>query len=576
MINYLNCAFYLYLKKIFSLEKNIINLNKIHDDLIEKIVNQQILNNNFLSNYYIENNKYPFDYKPIINLGKYDILKIYNAYSSNPKYLLASINNNNVLNLKPTFDDIPVSKINIDFELQNLFNFDFLNNILEHKKILDPIKTSLNESFLFKQFDNVVFNTTKNISFSVNYAIYQYISVNLNFLLKTQEKIQPIINSYTDSVNYRHQQSFNRYLNDHINDISNNLAKFILFYIYNITSPAGSFLSEIEKVIQDWILNNFKKIYNEYLKNQENLFLNNSSNIIYVLYNKLAEICTEDLCNSTVADQMENIVNKNTNDILFQNEINKYNSLIEKITPNNFKQYLYLVFYYNKTPLKFLNILQLILDTYTNNEIITSEKSNYTEDEIISYFNLLYGSKSKYNTDGLNFDFIHDTLINIINKDLINSILIDDYVISYGFRSNMLYYTDNFLNNFKEYDNSIDDLLNNIFIYLQSSVNISYEEDYFKNKDLLKLFFKSYLHKDILNGKIFLDIENEMYEIFDIYTSNLSQITIDSDKMRNRVIQLLNSNISKIHYFYESILKTSILKYLHDTNIVYYLNNNIK
>lgn len=576
MINYLNCAFYLYLKKIFSLEKNIINLNKIHDDLIEKIVNQQILNNNFLSNYYIENNKYPFDYKPIINLGKYDILKIYNAYSSNPKYLLASINNNNVLNLKPTFDDIPVSKINIDFELQNLFNFDFLNNILEHKKILDPIKTSLNESFLFKQFDNVVFNTTKNISFSVNYAIYQYISVNLNFLLKTQEKIQPIINSYTDSVNYRHQQSFNKYLNDHINNISNNLAKFILFYIYNITSPAGSFLSEIEKVIQDWILNNFKKIYNEYLKNQENLFLNNSSNIIYVLYNKLAEICTEDLCNSTAADQMENIVNKNTNDILFQNEINKYNSLIEKITSNNFKQYLYLVFYYNKTPLKFLNILQLILDTYTNNEIITSEKSNYTEDEIISYFNLLYGSKSKYNTDGLNFDFIHDTLINIINKDLINSILIDDYVISYGFRSNMLYYTDNFLNNFKEYDNSIDDLLNNIFIYLQSSVNISYEEDYFKNKDLLKLFFKSYLHKDILNGKIFLDIENEMYEIFDIYTSNLSQITIDSDKMRNRVIQLLNSNISKIHYFYESILKTSILKYLHDTNIVYYLNNNIK
>lgn len=576
MINYLNCAFYLYLKKIFSLEKNIINLNKIHDDLIEKIVNQQILNNNFLSNYDDTQNKYPFDYKPIINLGKYDILKIYNAYSSNPKYLLASINNNNILNLKPTFDDIPVSKINIDFELQNLFNFDFLNNILEHKKILDPIKTSLNESFLFKQFDNVVFNTTKNISFSVNYAIYQYISVNLNFLLKTQEKIQPIINSYTDSVNYRHQQSFNKYLNDHINDISNNLAKFILFYIYNITSPAGSFLSEIEKVIQDWILNNFKKIYNEYLKNQENLFLNNSSNIIYVLYNKLAEICTEDLCNSTAADQMENIVNKNTNDILFQNEINKYNSLIEKITPNNFKQYLYLVFYYNKTPLKFLNILQLILDTYTNNEIITSEKSNYTEDEIISYFNLLYGSKSKYNTDGLNFDFIHDTLINIINKDLINSILIDDYVISYGFRSNMLYYTDNFLNNFKEYDNSIDDLLNNIFIYLQSSVNISYEEDYFKNKDLLKLFFKSYLHKDILNGKIFLDIENEMYEIFDIYTSNLSQITIDSDKMRNRVIQLLNSNISKIHYFYESILKTSILKYLHDTNIVYYLNNNIK
>lgn len=576
MINYLNCAFYLYLKKIFSLEKNIINLNKIHDDLIEKIVNQQILNNNFLSNYYIENNKYPFDYKPIINLGKYDILKIYNAYSSNPKYLLASINNNNILNLKPTFDDIPVSKINIDFELQNLFNFDFLNNILEHKKILDPIKTSLNESFLFKQFDNVVFNTTKNISFSVNYAIYQYISVNLNFLLKTQEKIQPIINSYTDSVNYRHQQSFNKYLNDHINDISNNLAKFILFYIYNITSPAGSFLSKIEKVIQDWILNNFKKIYNEYLKNQENLFLNNSSNIIYVLYNKLAEICTEDLCNSTAADQMENIVNKNTNDILFQNEINKYNSLIEKITPNNFKQYLYLVFYYNKTPLKFLNILQLILDTYTNNEIITSEKSNYTEDEIISYFNLLYGSKSKYNTDGLNFDFIHDTLINIINKDLINSILIDDYVISYGFRSNMLYYTDNFLNNFKEYDNSIDDLLNNIFIYLQSSVNISYEEDYFKNKDLLKLFFKSYLHKDILNGKIFLDIENEMYEIFDIYTSNLSQITIDSDKMRNRVIQLLNGNISKIHYFYESILKTSVLKYLHDTNIVYYLNTNIK
>lgn len=576
MINYLNCVFYLYLKKIFSFEKNINKIINNHINILEEIVNKHIIDYNFLDNYDDTQNKYPYDYKSIINLGKYDILKIYNAYSSNPKYLLASINSENILNLKLIFDNIPTSKINTDLEIQNLFTLNFLDNILENKKILDPIKNNSNESFLFKLFDNTPFNTTKNISFNVNYAIYQYISANLNFLLKTQEKIQPIINSYTDSVNYRHQQSFNKYLNDNIDKISNDLSKFILYYVYKITSPAGSFLNEINDVIKKWILNDFKKLFNDYLKKQENLFLNNSSNIIYILYNKLSEICTEDICNSTDADNINNIVNKNTNDLFCETELKKYNFLINKITPSNFKQYLYLVFYYNKTPLKFLNILQLILETYVNNEIITSEKSNYTEDEIISYFNLLYGTNNRSGSSGLNFDFINDTLTNIINKDLLNSVLIDDYVISYGFRSNMLYYIDNFLNNFIEYDNIIDNLLNNIFIYLQSSVNISYEEDYFKNKDLLKLFFKAYLHNDILNGKIFLDVEYEMYEIFDIYTSNMEPITIDEDKMRKRAIQLLNGNISKIHYFYESILKTSVLKYLHDTNIVYYLNTNIK
>lgn len=576
MINYLNCAFYLYLKKIFSFEKNINKIINNHINILEEIVNKHIIDYNFLDNYDDTQNKYPYDYKSIINLGKYDILKIYNAYSSNPKYLLASINSENILNLKLIFDNIPTSKINTDLEIQNLFTLNFLDNILENKKILDPIKNNSNESFLFKLFDNTPFNTTKNISFNVNYAIYQYISANLNFLLKIQEKIQPIINSYTDSVNYRHQQSFNKYLNDNIDKISNDLSKFILYYVYKITSPAGSFLNEINDVIKKWILNDFKKIFNDYLKKQENLFLNNSSNIIYILYNKLSEVCTEDICNSTDADNINNIVNKNTNDLFCETELKKYNFLINKITPSNFKQYLYLVFYYNKTPLKFLNILQLILETYVNNEIITSEKSNYTEDEIISYFNLLYGTNNRSGSSGLNFDFINDTLTNIINKDLLNSVLIDDYVISYGFRSNMLYYIDNFLNNFIEYDNIIDNLLNNIFIYLQSSVNISYEEDYFKNKDLLKLFFKAYLHNDILNGKIFLDVEYEMYEIFDIYTSNMEPITIDEDKMRKRAIQLLNGNISKIHYFYESILKTSVLKYLHDTNIVYYLNTNIK
>lgn len=576
MINYLNCAFYLYLKKIFSFEKNINKIINNHINILEEIVNKHIIDYNFLDNYDDTQNKYPYDYKSIINLGKYDILKIYNAYSSNPKYLLASINSENILNLKLIFDNIPTSKINTDLEIQNLFTLNFLDNILENKKILDPIKNNSNESFLFKLFDNTPFNTTKNISFNVNYAIYQYISANLNFLLKIQEKIQPIINSYTDSINYRHQQSFNKYLNDNIDKISNDLSKFILYYVYKITSPAGSFLNEINDVIKKWILNDFKKLFNDYLKKQENLFLNNSSNIIYILYNKLSEICTEDICNSTDADNINNIVNKNTNDLFCETELKKYNFLINKITPSNFKQYLYLVFYYNKTPLKFLNILQLILETYVNNEIITSEKSNYTEDEIISYFNLLYGTNNRSGSSGLNFDFINDTLTNIINKDLLNSVLIDDYVISYGFRSNMLYYIDNFLNNFIEYDNIIDNLLNNIFIYLQSSVNISYEEDYFKNKDLLKLFFKAYLHNDILNGKIFLDVEYEMYEIFDIYTSNMEPITIDEDKMRKRAIQLLNGNISKIHYFYESILKTSVLKYLHDTNIVYYLNTNIK
>ena len=138
----------------------------------------------------------------------------------------------------------------------------------------------------------------------------------------------------------------------------------------------------------------------------------------------------------------------------------------------------------------------------------------------------------------------------------------------------MAYYIDTFFESTNYYE-VINGILDDVFKYLKNDLQISYKYDYYENRLLIELFLRSLLRRDILNGKMFVDRENELFELFDIYLNNFTIRELNVDQMLQRTNQYVSSNLEKINAFFENILFTALIKTMYDNHIAYYLNTNI-
>ena len=573
MNSLLNFSFYLYLKSLFNFELNLNNKIKSFKNIINQIDEKKYLDFNFLE-YIDDYPKYPEGFRPIINLNKYNILEIYNAYSSSNEFLMASINNSNILNFKLNLDKIPNTNINNDVQIQNIFFEDIYNENLEFNKVIDPIRSTDRYSYIYKMFGYDVPSSEKQTSFYVAYSIYLLLHVNMKSIFNMYNIIQPMAMPYVDVRNISYQKSFEKYINENVDNLSSDIAEFIMSYIYKISTPKGVFFNEIKKIIADILDNDLCIEFKKYISLQDSLLLLNIKNIINSVYSKLTDVILHDLINYSETTNIQEIVNSETNSLFISDENKKLEDRLNRYSENNFKQYAYLAFMYNRVPAKFLNVLQLILKFFTQMELKLVDENDFTENSLQSLFLKMYGTISKPSTSGLNLETIEYMLNNNINKDLLSSIIIDDFSLSYAFRSSMGYYIDEFCNS-EVFDKIIDKIIDDVFNYLKTSINITYKYDYYTNKKMLFMFFRSLLRRDIISNKIFFDQENELFELFDVYTNNFSGCNINIESMRLRTIQYVNSNLSRIQNFFENIIFTSLIKNMYDRHISYYLNTNI-
>lgn len=569
MNSVLNNTFWFYLFSLLDFENRLKVKNNEFAEIIKEIDEKDYLDYDFLDSYG-NYPKYPNDFRPIVNLNKYNILEIYNAYSSSNDFLLASINNENILNYKNTLDTIPITKISNDVRVQTIFFQDMYNGILETDQIVNPFFSTSRDSYIFKQFGYQLPSSESNFSFIAAYALYQFLFTNMKSILDMYNKVQVYALPYMDAVNYTYQESLDKYIDSNLDTLTKQISEFILNYVYKITLPTGEFFNNVQEIVKKNIDGKLRTSIKNYLRNQDTIVLSNVKAISQGVYSKLSEILIQDLINYTEGSSISEVINEELNDHLIKVEIEKFNKRLSNYTENNFKPYSYLIFMYNRTPLKFLNVLQLVLKFYTEHEIKLIDDYDFTEIELRSYFNTLF----KKSSNSINYDNIIPLLSQSITTDLISSILIDDYTLSYMFRANMAYYIDTFFES-ANYDEVINSILDDVFKYLKNDLQISYKYDYYENRLLIELFLRSLLRRDILNGKMFVDRENELFELFDIYLNNFTIRELNVDHMLQRTNQYVSSNLEKINVFFENILFTALIKTMYDNHIAYYLNTNI-
>lgn len=569
MNSVLNNTFWFYLFSLLDFENRLKVKNNEFAEIIKEIDEKDYLDYDFLDSYG-NYPKYPNDFRPIVNLNKYNILEIYNAYSSSNDFLLASINNENILNYKNTLDTIPITKISNDVRVQTIFFQDMYNGILETDQIVNPFFSTSRDSYIFKQFGYQLPSSESNFSFIAAYALYQFLFTNMKSILDMYNKVQVYALPYMDAVNYTYQESLDKYIDSNLDTLTKQISEFVLNYVYKITLPTGEFFNNVQEIVKKNIDGKLRTSIKNYLRNQDTMVLSNVKAISQGVYSKLSEILIQDLINYTEGSSISEVINEELNDHLVKVEIEKFNKRLSNYTENNFKPYSYLIFMYNRTPLKFLNVLQLVLKFYTEHEIKLIDDYDFTEIELRSYFNTLF----KKSSNSINYDNIVPLLSHSITTDLISSILIDDYTLSYMFRANMAYYIDTFFE-LTNYDEVINGILDDVFKYLKNDLQISYKYDYYENRLLIELFLRSLLRRDILNGKMFVDRENELFELFDIYLNNFTTRELNVDQMLRRTNQYVSSNLEKINAFFENILFTALIKTMYDNHIAYYLNTNI-
>lgn len=182
MNSVLNNTFWFYLFSLLDFENRLKVKNNEFAEIIKEIDEKDYLDYDFLDSYG-NYPKYPNDFRPIVNLNKYNILEIYNAYSSSNDFLLASINNENILNYKNTLDTIPITKISNDVRVQTIFFQDMYNGILETDQIVNPFFSTSRDSYIFKQFGYQLPSSESNFSFIAAYALYQFLFTNMKSIL---------------------------------------------------------------------------------------------------------------------------------------------------------------------------------------------------------------------------------------------------------------------------------------------------------------------------------------------------------------------------------------------------------
>lgn len=569
MNSVLNNTFWFYLFSLLDFENRLKVKNNEFAEIIKEIDEKDYLDYDFLDSY-SNYPKYPNDFRPIVNLNKYNILEIYNAYSSSNDFLLASINNENILNYKNTLDTIPITKISNDVRVQTIFFQDMYNGILETDQVINPFFSTSRNSYIFKQFGYQLPSSESNFSFIAAYALYQFLFTNMKSILDMYNKVQVYALPYMDAVNYTYQESLDKYIDSNLDTLTKQISEFVLNYVYKITLPTGEFFNNVQEIVKKNIDSKLRTSIKNYLRNQDTMVLSNVKAISQGVYSKLSEILIQDLINYTEGSSISEVINEELNDHLIKVEIEKFNKRLSNYTENNFKPYSYLIFMYNRTPLKFLNVFQLVLKFYTEHEIKLIDDYDFTEIELRSYFNTLF----KKSSNSINYDNIIPLLSQSITTDLISSILIDDYTLSYMFRANMAYYIDTFFES-ANYDEVINSILDDVFKYLKNDLQISYKYDYYENRLLIELFLRSLLRRDTLNGKMFVDRENELFELFDIYLNNFTIRELNVDQMLQRTNQYVSSNLERINAFFENILFTALIKTMYDNHIAYYLNTNI-
>lgn len=442
-----------------------INLNMKKENNVSKLFVKSILLNN--SNINTKNNVNKVFVKSIIHNSNNDIIK--KETVGTPELLEQIIEGGNLISKQKLIEHI----YKLLFKLKMYTNYNYNNNS-------NDINTVINGG----NGDNVVQNIEQ-----VSLNVKQRQKNDLFMILSTYDfqKIQKIILYFA-----------NKYLDDNISHILNNLIKECEQYYYRI-----------DKILYEYIKIRIYYLYNRALLNE---YSNTTSTIVYQnnwLLNYTNQIELEYIKNISI----------NTNDI--------YKELLTKVHYDKHKKYLlqYLLIEKSKTSSSNkLNIIELFIE-FTKYDYNVLNQFQLCID-IHNSSNIYSGGKFKSNTNKIVIRLVYDNInINIFADDFYQIVRTNSEWIIYNQLINKIKFIYNGTeHNIQHIYKEIIDY--NIKLYDKYNTFI----DVYKTFEIKELDLDSMLSYDNLNR---FDNENEIQQRYETYNKYIVEI----EQVRNRLYE---------------------------------------
>ncbi|MDD4081911.1 MAG: hypothetical protein PHD05_00855 [Sphaerochaetaceae bacterium] len=534
----------------------------------------------FLSEHLLDNYetfpKYPFFFKAFVRTDAINLVKIYNSSMDNVNYLLDGLCGSDELLKKPLYDSIPhvndlfLSELNFQFSYistsTDFFNYNYVIqsfvNEIQYRNFFSDLYSSLfysasqepgetaeleKHSFLLQYFFYaILFNVLSSIT-NIPSKLYYY-SQYVNDMLPNNDKVN----------SNRLITSFSNFIDNYKSVISLDLTTVIGKGIYNYENISQKLLLEFESVI----LNNICDVDNGIVKcfetfMNQNTYLEPCNFLNNYFYQMLISLTSID-CICEIF-KTENIINVDQIINYDEFENSEYADYMSKITEFTLKKYLFLGFLYKFWPIKFLNVLQLTIKEFIENEIKTPDDEVMSKTEFSNSFN-------QFCEDGINYT----NLANLLNTHLLPS----EELITYGIDTPATFtFTPNsstvYCSNIESF-NSI-----NIHDFIYASSNSRSSAKYIVYKDLETLSFN--LNDEYVGDETLVDVTAYKYDFNS--EDNYFKHIIDKFDVCNFVgityyIQLFDSFFNSTEYntFVEQ-LSFSIFTFLRDSGHVDYSFN---
>lgn len=577
--------------------------------------------------------KYPYFLNAFVRTDYVDIVKIYESIMDNTDTLVDTMIGSSELAKKYSYDVIPnaldsfLAELYFQFSYistsEDLYNYDLLVRSFISE---DQYRNFFSDLYapLYHSTDQIEGETAglEDKSFLYEYMLYTCLYGIMNSTHTIYSSILrylTFVNSYgvpTDRVDHVTMLAdFQTFITNYSNNMSIDLSNIIAKSMYDFQNISKIMIENLITVIDSKITNvttgMYKSFYNFYN-------LNTSLHPVNFLANnfiqQLNSFSTIDFV-SEIYDDFS-IVDEEITNLQIQEEIDEYVAFMGKITAAGLKNYLFLCFLYKFWPIKFLNVLQLSLKEYTENNIKTADDDVKTREEYsilfewfannyINYPNLKsfldnnlaptasiitygIGTHAKFtftpgatsivcsDVDSFNAVNIHDYIYadgdsrgnsaHVMSKDLgtltltieseytgsIASADVDAYryTLSTNYLSNItlnyqiaefacvMYYIFVFDEYFKsdEYDTFIEELTEDVFVYLRDTGHVDYKFDWYAYHDVIHVYFKTYLRWKILDSSrrcILSTNTNASYKFTNgspiVYCSNIESYNLVSD-----------------------------------------------
>jgi len=513
--------------------------------------------------------KYPCIYQFFDKSAQFDLWKIHNCALDTVNVLKDYVTDKDALSMRIKLDKIPgdIVKIRNDIYLQYTF-FSSVNDLFhlkqhfhdysELKKIVNHYN-SLNELPYNPNMLDV--NGSFVHTFLFDFLFRQHLRNATNVSGKLS--VYCIDNDIFNKSDIK--SSFTSFIDDNATEFFSISSKIILQSLYSMSKIDDTLITTSINTISHNI-GRLKDSFNTYIDN----FIGYPTGEIiqYVLnsfYLVFGSRMISDLHNNS------DIFDQGFIQSTSYSEDKILDEFMNKVSSTSIQNYLFISYLYKFWPIKYINVLPIIMAKYSE-EVIKPETSlAFTRSSLESLFSY-YISESKVNYPNLIDHF--DT--NIDNAYLSN--MVDqENVVEFAF---FLYFTKLF-DDFMEsdlYNDFIKEIYNDMFTMLRNEGYVANDFNWCTCQILFNLFFKSFIRSQLVSGVAFNSLQVQFKDIFMSVLNNTTgdskydmDILFEIGRTKSLYGNVVSSHFEKLHNFIESMYLSTITNQINIRMLGYFV-----